>query len=246
MNNYVNDFKNEIKIYFNDIKKLKPLTKEEEKLLFQKIKKGDVNARNKIIESNLKYVIKMAKAYKGKGVDFEDLISEGNIGLMKAMEKFDESNNVKFYSYGKWWVQASIQEAIKRKNISESNEILENDLITYDNSDINNEDSINSINYQNNKDNYDEFYADDNEQNIDMQLNKITLLNILTNILNDEEKIIINNYYGLNNENKSYTLEEIGKMINLTSERVRQKKEVILRKMRSYALANIETNNIYI
>ena len=238
-NDYVNDFKAGTKYYFKDIKKYKSLTKDEEKVLFQKIKDGDINARNKILEANLKFVVKIAKSYKGFGVPFDELISEGNMGLIKAMNKFDGDNNdVKFFSYGKWWIMQSMQDYIKRRNISSNCEISQDDK----------EEKVNEL-YDENND-----YTDDSLTFEDMSINEnelnnekmLTIKNLLS-LLNTEENFIIQSYYGLNTDDgKPLTLEEIGKYLNITSERVRQKKENILRKMRSHALEKCEINNIYI
>ena len=237
-NSYVNDFKAGTKCYFKDIKKYKSLTKDEEKLLFEKIKVGDIDARNKILEANLKFVVKIAKSYKGMGVPFDELISEGNIGLIKAMDKFDGDNNdVKFFSYGRWWIMQSMQDCIKKRNVYEENEISndekENDENVYDETDDSlNEDTI-----------FNDFIAEEDE----ITDEKLKIIKNLLSELNEEEKMIIECSFGINTNNgKSLKLEEIGKILNISSERVRQKKENILRKLRSVALEKCELNNIYI
>ena len=103
----------EIDSYFSEIKKYKHLTNAEEKELAEKIKQGDEKALNKLVTSNLKFVVNIAKAYRKSGVPFSDLISEGNVGLMKAAKKFDGNKNIRFISYAVWWVKNSIQECIE-------------------------------------------------------------------------------------------------------------------------------------
>ncbi|MBN2453449.1 MAG: sigma-70 family RNA polymerase sigma factor [Candidatus Omnitrophica bacterium] len=101
-----------IKLYLKDIKKLPLLTPEEEISLANKIKKGDKNARAKMIQSNLRLVINIAKRYSHLGVSMMDLIEEGNLGLMKAVEKFNPKKGYRFSTYAAWWIRQYISRAI--------------------------------------------------------------------------------------------------------------------------------------
>ena len=92
MNQYANDFTETVRVYYDDLKKYKPLTKAKERRLLKKCKKGNLKAKNEILEANLKFVFDVAKHYTGRGVSISDLISEGNLGLIKSIEKFDEEN----------------------------------------------------------------------------------------------------------------------------------------------------------
>jgi len=94
-----------------------PLLKHEESIkLFQSYENGDTAARKKIIESNLRLVISIAKAYKNTGLAFEDLVQEGNLGLIKSIEKYDWKRGYKFSTYASWWVKQAIgQHVMKRK-----------------------------------------------------------------------------------------------------------------------------------
>ena len=94
--------------YFNGAGKRKLLTREQEQALAQKIEEGDQHARAVMIESNLRLAISIAKKYQNRGCDFEDLIQEANIGLMKAVEKFDWRRGYKFSTYATWWVKQSV------------------------------------------------------------------------------------------------------------------------------------------
>ena len=94
--------------YFKELSKNKLLTKEQEVELSKKIEIGDSFSRNKMIESNLRLVISIAKKYQNRGVSLEDLIQEGNIGLMKAVDKFDWRRGCRFSTYGCWWIRQSI------------------------------------------------------------------------------------------------------------------------------------------
>ena len=105
--------------YFKDASKNKPLSPEEEVELAIKIQQGDIQARNKLVEANLRFVISVAKQYRNQGLSFPDLINEGNIGLIKAAQLFDPTKGFKFISYAVWWVRQSIITAIANtsKNI---------------------------------------------------------------------------------------------------------------------------------
>ena len=101
-----------IRLYLKDIKKLPLLTPEEEISLATRIKKGDKAARAKMIQSNLRLVINIAKKYSHLGVSMLDLIEEGNLGLMKAVEKFNPKKGYRFSTYAAWWIRQYISRAI--------------------------------------------------------------------------------------------------------------------------------------
>ena len=101
-----------VRMYLKEIGKISLLTLEEETELSQKIIDGDEDAKNKLAESNLRLVVSIAKRYVGRGMLFLDLIQEGNIGLMKAVEKFDAEKGYKFSTYATWWIRQAITRAI--------------------------------------------------------------------------------------------------------------------------------------
>lgn len=101
-----------IKLYLKEIQKSKLLTAEEEKELAIKIGKGDESARARMIESNLRLVVKIAKRYMNRGLPFLDLIEEGNMGLIKAVERFQISKECRFSTYATWWIRQSIERAL--------------------------------------------------------------------------------------------------------------------------------------
>ena len=99
-------------LYFSEIEKTKPLDPSEEIRLTKLVKKGDRKALNMIIESNLKFVVSVANKYRVTGIPLEDLINEGNIGLVKSAFRFDETRGFKFISYAVWWIRQSILQFI--------------------------------------------------------------------------------------------------------------------------------------
>ena len=101
-----------VRLYLREIGKIPLLTPEEEADLAQRIVKGDKKAKEKMVESNMRLVVSIAKRYGGRGLDFLDLIQEGNTGLLRAVEKFDPDKGFKFSTYATWWVRQAITRAI--------------------------------------------------------------------------------------------------------------------------------------
>jgi RNA polymerase primary sigma factor len=108
----VEHFDDAIKLYLREIQKTRLLSADDEKELAQRIAKGDKSARDKMIESNLRLVVKIAKRYINRGLPFLDLIEEGNMGLIKAVERFKLSKECRFSTYATWWIRQSIERAL--------------------------------------------------------------------------------------------------------------------------------------
>lgn len=106
--------KRSLALYFDEIKNYKPLDSEVEIELAVLAKKGDLEAINKLITHNLRFVVAVAKKFQGQGIPFEDLINEGNLGLIKAVDRFDESRGFRFISYAVWWITQGIRQAIQK------------------------------------------------------------------------------------------------------------------------------------
>lgn len=226
MSDYVNDFNECVKYYFDELKKYKPLKREEERELIIKAKNGDIEARNKVISSNLRFVFEMAKRYKGSGISIDELIAEGNMGMMKAIEKFNVDYDIKFYSYAVWWIKQYMKSAIK-KNIDKSNvegnedeiahSIISNTIPDEEDERVNKSETIMS--------------NEEDEYNAELEANKKVVVENLLVKLDDRERVIIENYYGINGK-KEKNLEEIGVMLDISKERVRQIKMSSIKKMR--------------
>ena len=122
---------NIVAMYLKDITKIPLLTPEEETELALLAAKGDILARNKIVNANLRFVVNVAKKYQNRGLEIEELISEGNIGLLIAIEHFDVSKGYRFISYAVWWIRQTILKAIYEKTrtvrlpMNKVNELIE-------------------------------------------------------------------------------------------------------------------------
>jgi RNA polymerase primary sigma factor len=244
----------EINLYLKDIRKIKVMTPERERELSKMIASGTLTLQQieeihqELLEGNLRFVITVAKQYQNQGLDFPDLISEGNLGLMKAIQNFDWSKNLRFISYAVWWVKQSILQSLNdnartirlpvnvvqdlqraKKEIESNGGKLDDrfqnlpSIIDLDMNINEDGDTLVYVIVNNNADMPDESFNSGD-------MLKIKLLNLL-HILDEREKVIIEDYFGLSGTPR--TLEDIGGDFELTKERVRQIKEKALRKLRN-------------
>jgi RNA polymerase primary sigma factor len=105
-----------LKRYYSEISKAPLLTPDEEKTLARQVKKGDAFAKRKLVEANLRFVVKMAIPYANHGLSLEDLIQEGNIGLLEGIDKFDPERGFRLTTYVSWWIRLALQRAIEQKS----------------------------------------------------------------------------------------------------------------------------------
>ena len=243
----------EISIYLKDVRKSSVLTTEQEKLLGERIKNGDKKAIDELIKANLRIVISIAKSYQNQGMEMADLISEGNYGLCKAIEKFDWDKDIKFNTYAVFWIKQAIIQSLNEnaRNIRlPVNIILEEQKSKKELK----EDSASKIEqphtisiHQTFNDEGDELLdilSDVNVKQPDFNLmdpDKSDIINKILNKLDEREKTIIKYYFGL--DGQPLNLEHIGEELNLSKERVRQIKEKALKKLRYFSYDLFEIFN---
>jgi len=259
--------------YLNDISKYPLLTKAEERALILRIARGDRKAEEKLVLSNLRFVINIASMYKGQGLSINELINEGNIGLIEAARRFDSAQKIKFISYAVWWIRQSVTRAISEKarlvRISAEKElvlrrfskqsapfrqviggqqVIDSDAISeetdYSPDQVDHilkmglrhssldapigEDGENTVMDLTpvDEDSFeDEVEAKSRSQYVAQQLSQ----------LSEQEQLVIRMYFGIGQE-YSLNLQEIGKVIGLSKERVRQVKENALAHLRDLNL----------
>lgn len=259
------DFKN-LRLYMNQISKFPALTQEDEKRLGNRIQKGDNQALQELIVSNLKFVVSYVKKYRGMGIGMFDLINEGNLGLIEAAKRFDPDRNVKFISYAVWWIRQAIIHALTRYSrayhlpqklsakISEmkrkvaglktelsreptreetakkmgitKNEV--EDLEILDEKDV----SLSDKYFEEGVEIEDRIH-DDLTPSVEYQIIKNSIQQQIRGMLgelDDKEANVIKLRFGLDDD-KARTLQEIGDMLNLSRERIRQIEQKAMRKL---------------
>jgi RNA polymerase primary sigma factor len=244
----------EISHYLKDIRKLKVMTPERERELAERMLSGFITEEEKkeiqkeLLEGNLRFVITVSKQYQNQGLDLPDLIAEGNLGLMKAIENFDWTKKLRFISYGVWWVRQSILQSLNEnartirlpvnvvQELHKAKKELEKDGVDLPEKFANLPYTINLENPLNEEgDTLLDIINNPNAELADANLSteqtlKDKLLSML-DVLDEREKVIIQDYFGLSGSTR--TLEDIGNDFDLTKERVRQIKEKALRKLRN-------------
>lgn len=219
----VDDYEKSTVSYFNLIKKNTPLSKKEEKKLWERFReKNDMSARELLIKANLKFVPTVAKQFKGCGLPFADIIEEGNIGLIQAIDRFDPKKDTKVISYAVWWIRKTIIEAIEKKGMLDTENI---DDFNHNDKEEDESNSFIKPLYSNN------LLDENNNSSFDAK----QVIEELFEGVTERERNIVSDYFGLYGESPK-TLDEIGEDLSITKERVRQLNERALKKMRSNAL----------
>lgn len=257
-----------VRMYLKEIGKVPLLTAEEEHELARKMAEGDEEAKQKLIETNLRLVVSIAKKYVGRGLLFLDLIQEGNLGLIKAVEKFDYSKGYKFSTYSTWWIRQSITRAIAdqartirvpvhmvetiNKLIRVSRQLLQEygreatpeEIAKEMNMSIDKVREIMKIAQEpvslempigeEEGTKLGEFIPDEDapapSEAASFMLLKEQLVDVLDTLTPREERVL-RLRFGLD-DGRSRTLEEVGKVFNVTRERIRQIEAKALRKLR--------------
>ena len=257
--------------YLNDIAKYPLLTREQEKILIQLSAKGNREAQDLLVKSNLKFVVNIANLYKGEGLDALELINEGNMGLIEAARRFDPNQKIKFISYAVWWIRQNITRAISEKarlvrisaekelvlrrfnRVSSQTRQVVGGQVTID------PESLEGVSRYKAKEiekilqmgtraaSLDAPVGEDGDTPLSDCLaadseatdalaakngEQASLDLLLKANLTDQEHRVIGLYYGLDMD-ADLNLKEIGKMVGLSKERVRQVKEKALAKLRN-------------
>ena len=239
-NAYINDFNDTVRVYYEDLrKKSRPITREREEQLIQLAKGGDIDARNKVLEANCRFVFDTAKKFSGKGASMDDLISEGNMGMIKAIERFDQEHGVKFITYAVWYIRQAMQDYVKRRQAIINNESDEESMPVVErcyNADDENDGDSESVCYVETV--VDEKIDEDEETRREEHVKE--LANTLMSSLEGREKEFIELRYGLTGDTPM-TLEMIGGKYGISKERVRQVCVSAIRRMKGNALMMPET-----
>ena len=246
--------------YLQEIGKEELISVEEEVELAQRIKKGDREALEKLTRANLRFVVSVAKQYQNQGLSLPDLINEGNLGLIKAAEKFDETRGFKFISYAVWWIRQSILQALAEqsrivrlplnqvgslnkinKAFSKFEQQFERTPSTEELADaleLPREKVSDTLKVSGRHVSVDAPFVEGEDNSLlDVLPNKNLMNESLTReieralaTLTEREKDIIKLFFGIGVQ--EMTLEEIGEKFGLTRERVRQIKEKAIRRLR--------------
>ena len=216
--------------YLDEIGKEQMLTNDEERQLAERITKGDDRALSKLIEANLKFVVTVARQYKGRGVAMEDLVSEGNIGLMKAAAKFDASKGVRFVNYAVVHIRQAIEKAIDQQGgLYQIPKDVKQDLARQQSIPL----SVDApMGHRSNMSllsvlvNKDAPLADERVHSEAIE----DAIEYALGTLNERERRVVNAFFGIDQEHE--TMAEIAEDMELKRERVRQIRDISVRKLR--------------
>ena len=202
--------------YLDEIGRESLLTTDEERQLSERIHQGDQRALNKLIGANLRFVVSVARQYKGQGVEMEDLVSEGNMGLMKAAAKFDASKGVRFVNYAVVQIRQQIEKAIEQQTRQQSMPLSVDAPLGHRTNM-----SLLSVLVNSNAPMADErIHSEAIEEAVEFALGS----------LDKREAQVVNAFFGINQEHE--TMAEIAEDMELKRERVRQIRDKAVRKLR--------------
>lgn len=241
-----------LKRYLEDIRMTRPITRQEERELFRHLKHGSRAARERLISCNMRFVLKVALQYRGCPLPLTDLVNEGSMGLIRAIESYDESRGIKFISYAVWWIKAFITRAINetgslirlpanqhlrvRKALREcgDSESLPQDvkeLIALGAQGS----SFDQPLTPGSKNSLSEVLCDDQNRKIDDQTEIVRMEKLMqewVSVLPTQESQVIQGIFGFE-DGQPKTLREVGSRMGVSNERVRQLRDQALRRIRN-------------
>ncbi len=214
---------NTLNIYLDEIGRGSLLSGEEERKLSARIQAGDERALNKLIEANLRFVVAISRQYQGKGLDMDDLISEGNIGLMKAARKFDGERGLRFVNYAVVFVRQQIEKALKLESSEQRVENAKDGQSRSVDAPLGGRANMSLLSV----------LADANTPLADERVYSAAIADAIEyaiHSLNDRERQVITAYYGIDKDH--LTLVEIAEDMKLKRERVRQIRDRAVRRLK--------------
>src|ERR687893_219150 len=227
-----------LQLFLKDIGKVRLLTAQEEVDLARRIERGDLDAKQKMVESNLRLVVSIAKNYRNQGLPFLDLIQEGTLGLVRAAEKFDYRKGFKFSTYATWWIRQAIAREPTAEEIAEVTGIKPDEVESIKRS-AQAPVSLEKPVGDEEESEFGQFIADERAESPYERaaeiLTKEALREALEN-LSYRERRVLELRYGLGGEHPR-TLDEVGRTFNVTRERIRQIENQSLKKLQSLAEA---------
>lgn len=209
--------------YLDEIGRETLLSEDEEHQLSERIRRGDGRALNKLVEANLRFVVAIARQYQGKGLSMEDLVSEGNLGLMKAAGKYDASRGLRFVNYAVVFIRQQIERSLKIESAEQRVESRGDGQTRSVDAPLGTKTNVSLLSVLVNADSP---MADERVY----QANMLTAVEKALDSLNERESHVVNAYFGLGQDN--LTMAEIAVDMGLKRERVRQIRDKAVRKMR--------------
>lgn len=209
--------------YLDEIGRESLLTEAEERSLSARILSGDSRALNRLIEANLRFVVAVARQYQGQGLSMEDLVSEGNIGLMKAASKYDATRGLRFVGYAVVFIRRQIEKALKRESSELRVESRANGQSRSVDAPLGSKNNVNLLSV----------LADISVPMADERVYSAAAeqaAEYALTMLNDRESRVVNAYFGIDRDN--ITMAEIAQEMGLRRERVRQIRDRAIRRMR--------------
>ena len=209
--------------YLDEIGREQLLSPEEEQGLSARVLKGDERAVNKLIEANLRFVVVIARQYQGRGLAMEDLVSEGNIGLMKAARKYDATKGLRFVNYAVVPIRQQIEKALKVESAEQRVESVRDGQTRSVDAPLGTKTNMSLLSV----------LVDSNSPLADERLlrsNVETAVEYALRSLNERESQVVNAFFGIGQEHA--TMAEIAEDMNLKRERVRQIRDKAIRRMK--------------